>query len=258
MSQIKEISTTLKQLLRQQQLTYKDIAQRLEMSEANVKRIFSNHSFTLERLEQICQILDITLSDLFLISQKQTEQLTQLTIEQEQELIDNHKLFLVAVCVRDSWTFEEIIDQYEVTEHECIRLLARLDKLKLIDLLPNNHYKVRIAQDFRWIPGGPLEHFMNNEVLVRFMQSKFEHPDSFRFYLRGTYSQASLTIIERKLNQLTKEAAILNQEDAALPLSQRSHTGLLLAMRPWELPLFEQMRRAKCSAQTEQSPANSP
>lgn len=243
MSQIKEITNTLKQLLRQHQLTYKDIAQRLDMSEANVKRIFSNHSFTLDRLEEICQILNISLSDLFIISQKQVQQLTQLTTEQEQELIDNHKLFLVAVCVRDSWTFDEIVDHYEVSEHECIRLFARLDKLKLIDLLPNNHYKIRIAQDFRWIPGGPLERFMNNEVIVKFMQSKFEHPGSFRFYLRGTYSQASLAIIEQKLNQLTKEVAILNQEDAALPLSKRSHTGLLLAMRPWELPLFEQMRK---------------
>ena len=97
MSQIKEISNTLKQLLRQQRLTYKDIAQRLDMSEANVKRIFSNSSFTLDRLEEICQILNISLSDLFLISQKQIQQLTQLTAEQEQELIDNHKLFFMGM-----------------------------------------------------------------------------------------------------------------------------------------------------------------
>lgn len=243
MSQISQIRNTLKQLLRQQQLTYNDLAQRLDMSEANVKRIFSTNSFTLERLEQICDVLQMSLSDLFIIAQKQTQQLTQLTREQELELLADTKLLLVAVCVRDAWTFEEIIEHYQIDKHECVRLLARLDRLKIISLLPNNHYKSLIAQDFRWIPGGPLEQFMEQEVMVKFMAPKKDEPWTFRFYLRGRYSSTSIDIIQRKLNQLTKEAAILNQEDADLPLHKRQHFGLLMAMRPWEPSLFENLRR---------------
>lgn len=243
MSQIKQVSETLKQLLRQKQLTYKDVALKLHMSEANIKRIFSTNSFTLEKLEGVCEILSITLSDLFIVAQKQTQQLTQLTEEQEMELLSDPKLLLVAVCVRDGWTFEELIEHYDIESHQCIRLLARLDKLKVIDLLPNNHYKLLIAQDFRWIPGGPLEKFMEQEVMVKFMAPKHDEPWTFRFYLRGRYSQTSVDIIQRKLNQLTKEAAVLNQEDADLPLNKRQHMGLLMAMRPWEPSLFENMRR---------------
>lgn len=243
MSQISQIRNTLKQLLRQQQLTYNDLAQRLDMSEANVKRIFSTNSFTLERLEQICDVLQMSLSDLFIIAQKQTQQLTQLTREQELELLADTKLLLVAVCVRDAWAFEEIIEHYQIDKHECVRLLARLDRLKIISLLPNNHYKSLIAQDFRWIPGGPLEQFMEQEVMVKFMAPKKDEPWTFRFYLRGRYSPTSIDIIQRKLNQLTKEAAVLNQEDADLPLHKRQHFGLLMAMRPWEPSLFENLRR---------------
>lgn len=243
MSQIAQISLTLKQLLRQQQLTYKDVAAFLQMSEANVKRIFSTNSFTLEKLEQICDMLNMNLSDLFIITQKKAEQLSQLTAEQEMELLSDPKLLLAAVCVRDGWTFDELVSHYDIDQYECIRLLARLDKLKVIDLLPNNHYKLLIAQDFRWIPGGPLEKFMEQEVMVKFMAPKQDEKWNFRFYLRGRYSQTSIDIIERKLNQLTKEAADLNNEDADLPLSQRQHMGLLMAMRPWEPSLFEQMRR---------------
>jgi len=75
------------------------------------------------------------------------------------------------------------------------------------------------------------------------MTSGFKGENNFRFYLRGTYSQSSIDIIMRKLNQLTKEAALLNQEDAKLPLENRRHMGLLMAMRPWEFSLFEQLRR---------------
>ena len=243
MSQIKHVSDTLKKLLRQHQLTYKDLAQSLNMSEANIKRIFSTHNFTLQRLEQICEVIQISLSDLFTLAQKQEEQLSQLTKEQEQTLLTNPKLLLVAVCVRDGWTFKELIEYYDIDQHECVNLLAQLDKLRVIELLPNNHYRLLIAQDFRWIPGCPLEKFMEQEVMVKFMAPKQNEQWNFRFYLRGRYSQTSIDIIQRRLNQLTKEAASLNQEDADLPLHKREHMGLLMAMRPWEPSLFENMRR---------------
>lgn len=244
MGQISQVNQTLKSLLRQQQITYKEIATKLDMSEANIKRIFSTESFTLQRLEQICDILNMTMADLFALTQKQVQQISQLTVEQESELLADPKLLLIAVCVRDAWKFDEIISYYDIDKLQCIQLLARLDKLKIIDLLPNNHFKSLIAQDFRWIPGGPLERFMEQEVLVKFMAPKQNEQWLFRFYLRGRYSQSSIDIIQRKLNQLTKEAAALNLEDSDLPLNKRQHIGLLMAMRPWEPSLFEKMRRA--------------
>lgn len=243
MSQIILVSATLKRLLKQQQLTYKSIAIALDMSEANIKRIFASNSFTLERLEQICDLLAISLADLFAIAQQNSEKISQLTAEQEQELLANPRLLLTAVCVRDGWKFEEIIDYYDIDEFECIQLLAKLDKISIIDLLPNNHYRSLIAQDFRWIPGGVLEQFMQQEVMVKFMAPKQNEPWTFRFYLRGRYSQSSVDIIQRKLNQVTQEAAQLNVEDQSLPLHQRRHMGMLLAMRPWEPSLFEKMKR---------------
>lgn len=243
MSQIQQITDTLKQLLREQKVTYKDLAEHLDLSEANIKRIFSNCSFSLERLEQICNIIDLNLSDLFVLSEKAQQTITELSLEQEQELVANPKLLLVAVCVRDGWSFSEIINHYDIDEHECIRLMVKLDRINLIQLLPNNNYKLLIAQDFRWIKKGPLEKFMEKEVLTKFMASQFEEEDSFRFYLRGRYSQTSIDSITRKLNLITKEAAILNLEDASLPLDKRKHMGVLMAMRPWEPSLFEQFRR---------------
>ena len=79
--------------------------------------------------------------------------------------------------------------------------------------------------------------------VVLALTANFTEPNSFRFYLRGSYSEASLTILIAKLNQLTKDAADLNHQDSKLPLEKRIHAGLLLAMRPWEFKLFADMRR---------------
>lgn len=243
MTQIAAVCETLKRLLKTKNITYKQLADALDLSEANIKRVFSTQSFTLDRLEEICKVLEISLVDLFLLTSQKEHKISQLTEEQEEELMRDPKLLLVAVCARDGWTFQEIIDHFEISEHEAIRLFARLDKLKMLQLLPGNKYKLLIAQDFRWIPNGPLEKFMSTEVVTEFMNADFTEEQSFRFYLRGTYSEASIVLLTEKLNQLTAEAAILNQQDAKLPLEKRKHVGLLLAMRPWELKLFSKMRR---------------
>lgn len=243
MSQIAQLTRTLKRCLRDHNLTYKQVATALNISEASVKRSFAQQRFSLERLEAICQLLSMTLSDLFATVEKQRHRLSQLSEEQENTLLEDPKLLLAAVCVRDGWTFEDIVSYYAISETDAIRLLARLDRLKLIELLPDNRYRLLIAQDFRWIPGGPLERFMEQEVMVKFMAPKKNEPWTFRFYLRGRYSPTSVEIIQRRLDQITHEAAQLNEEDRALPVNERTHMGLLMAMRPWEPSLFENMRR---------------
>lgn len=243
MSQLVVIFETLKQTLKQHNITYKQLAVSLDMSEANIKRMFSKQQFSLARLEQICEIAGLSLSDLFILVEGKKQKLLQLTLAQERELIGNIKLLLVAACVRDGWTFNDIINDYQIDQFECTQLLAKLDRLNMIQLLPNNQYKILISQDFSWIPNGPLERFMEKEGISKFLASSFVGENNFRFYIRGTYSQMSISIIEKKLNQLKKEIAQLNQEDAMLPVTKRQHIGLLLAMRPWELESFQKLRR---------------
>lgn len=243
MSQIPAVCTALKRLLRERHLTYRDLAGRLGMSEANVKRMFARQSITLERLEAICAILDLGLAELFAIVDSNERSLTQLTPEQEEALASDTRLCLVAVCVRDGWSFQDIITQYAISEHECIRLLARLDRLKLIELLPGNRFKVLISRNVRWSPDGPLARFIANDVIGNFLQGRFEGDDSYRFYLRASLSAASMQQLRQRLEQLTHEVAALDAADARLPLSQRQHTGFLLAMRPWELSAFQTLRR---------------
>lgn len=243
MSQLTEVCEIVKSTLKQQGITYKALAKQLQMSEANVKRMFSLQQFSMARLEEICGVIGISLSDLFLLVENQKKKLIQLTEEQEQEMINDTKLFLVAACVRDGWRFDEIIHHYQIDQFECVQLMARLDRLKIIQLLPNNQYKMLISQNFHWIPNGPVEKYMDKNGITKFMASSFVGENNVRFYIRGSYSQSSINIIERKLNQLKKEVALLNQEDALLPIESRQHVGLLLAMRPWEMSIFKALRR---------------
>ena len=230
-------------LIRSHRLTYSEVAQRLGMSEANVKRMFAAQRFTLDRLEDICRLMQMELSDLFQLYEESRQRITQLTEEQEHELVTDAKLLLVAVSVRNRLGFEDIVKNYRISETECIRCLAKLDKLKIIDLLPNNRIKLRIDEDFRWLPNGPIDRFFEKQIKNQFVKSRFSGEQAQRLFLFGLLSDSSVQVLMRKIQSLAKEFTDLHRQDADLPLEKRHNIGFLLAVRPWELEVFEPLQR---------------
>lgn len=245
MAQTAALIETLKQALKTNRLTYAEVARRLDMSEANVKRMFATKRFSLDRLEEVCQLMQMELTDLFILYEESRQRITQLTKEQEEELIKETKLLLIAVSVRNRLSFEEIISNYAIKETECIQALARLDRLKIIDLLPGNRIKLRIDEDFRWLPNGPIERYFEKQVQSHFLKSGFQGEQKQRLFLFGLLSDASVEVLNNKLLALAKEFGELHRQDAKLPLGKRSNFGLMLAMRPWELEAFKPLRKGK-------------
>lgn len=243
MTQATALIETLKQALKQHGLTYAEVARRLGMSEANVKRMFAAKRFTLDRLEEICRLMQLDLADLLQLYEDSRQRITQLTEEQEQELVSDEKLLLVAVSVRNRLGFDDIIRNYLISEPECIRCLARLDRLKIIDLLPNNRIKLRIDEDFRWLQNGPIDRFFEKQIKNQFLKSGFTGEREQRLFLFGLLGDASIQVLMNKLQLLSKEFAELHRQDAQLSLEKRYNIGLMLAMRPWDLGVFEPLRR---------------
>jgi transcriptional regulator with XRE-family HTH domain len=243
MAQTSALIDTLKQALKNHRLTYAEVARRLDMSEANVKRMFASKRFTLERLEDVCRLMQMELTDLFQLYEESRQRITQLTEEQEKELVSDIQLLLVAVSVRNHLSFDEMITNYNIPETECIRCLAKLDKLKIIDLLPGNRIKLRIAEDFRWLPNGPIERFFEKQIQSQFLKSGFNKELEQRRFLFGLLSDTSTQTMLNKMHALAKEFTELHRQDAKLPLEKRNNIGFLLAMRPWELEVFQPLRQ---------------
>jgi len=148
MAQTLHLINTLKKALKGHGLTYADIAKKIDMSEASIKRMFSEKNFTLNRLEQLCQCMEIELMDLFMLMKEAEPNISQLSDEQEKEIVNDMTLLLITVCVLNRWTLDEIISHYKISETEGIQYLAKLDRLKIIYLLPKNKIKLLVASNF--------------------------------------------------------------------------------------------------------------
>ena len=243
MPQTRDLVTPLKAALKAQGKTYADVAVALELTEASVKRIFSQQNFSLERLDRVCLMLGMEISDLVQMMNERRQQLQQLTWGQEQELTGDVTLMLVAVCVLNRWSMDEIVDYYRISEHECIRHLARLDRLKLIELLPKNRIRLLVAPNFSWIENGPIQQFFQKKIGQEFFHTGFNRDDESLIVLNGMLSSQSNAELQRKLRRLAREFDALNNDDAALDLDERRGATLVLALRDWRFGLFKPIIR---------------
>ena len=246
MAQTAAIVSALKNALKEQGITYLQVAEALDLSEASVKRLFSERQFSLQRLDQICSLLGLEISDL-VRRLDQAQRIDALTAEQEQELVGDDRLLLVAICALNRWSLAQILETYQLSQLEAVGRLARLDRMGLIELLPGNRIKPLISHDFRWQQHGPIQRFFEQQVQADFFQCHFNLPGELRLFLSGMLSPQSTEQMHQKLQRLAQAFRHSHQEDLVLPLEQRFGVSMILAIRPWEVAAFQQLRRPEAA-----------
>lgn len=243
MPQTQQLIDTLKHALKAQKKTYADVAGVLALSEASVKRLFADKNLSLLRLEQVCQLLGMEISDLVQLMNQRARHITQLSREQEQEIAGDRVLMLVTVCALNRWTFDEIVAQYNLSEVEAIRCLTRLDRLKIVDLLPGNRIKLLISPNFHWIENGPIQQLFHGRLKDDFFDSRFDRQAERLLVVNGMLSPRSNAVLQSKMERLAREFDELNDDDAGLPLDQRHGVTMVVAVSDWRFGLFADLRR---------------
>lgn len=239
-----ELVQQLKAELRRRGITYARVADELGLSESTVKRVFASSNFSLKRLEQVCELAGLELDGLIALAEDRRRDVEELSEEQEEVLVGDRKLLLVAFLLLNHWTVDQILEAYEIDELGMVRLLARLDRLKIIDLLPENKVRVRLSRTFSWRKSGPIQKLFEDQVQNEFFQSAFDGPGELRLVLNGMISDQSIAAIHQKLYRLVSDFEQCVSDDRRGISVDRKGTTLLLAIRPWAVQMFENLRRS--------------
>lgn len=243
MAQIALLVNHLKRYLRGQGMTYARLAEQLGISESSVKRMFSRQSFSLERLEQICNVAGLEISDLIDLMNEQRDYLTELTPEQEQALVENPKLLLLTYLLINGWQLQQIIENYQIEPAEAARLLIRLHRAKIIELLPLNRVKLLTARNFTWRKNGPIQRLFAGQVQGEFLDSTFSGQGERLRFVGGMLSQTGLSHMQQAIDRIAQEFDELSRRDSSLPLSERYGCSAVFAIRPWAFSMFAELRR---------------
>lgn len=248
MTELQQLLATMKAELKARGITYRDVAAVLKLSEASVKRLFSTGNFSLDRLVVLCALLDMTLVELAQAASTSTPRLSRLEKKLETELVSDPKLLLVATCTLNHWSLTDIVERYQLNEAECLRCLLRLDRMRLIDLLPGNRIRINVARDFDWLPSGPIAHFFASRGRDDFLSGSFDADDESVFFVHGMLTPEARKQFIAQLRKLRTQFASFHDESLQAPIGERHGTAMLLAMREWEPPDFVRLRRPQSTA----------
>ena len=237
------IVQTLKTLLRQSGITYRDLAQRIGISESAVKQMFASENFSLRRLDEICEVLSMDYAELMEAALARESETDELGIELEQELVSDIRLLLIAYCLVNHWRLEDIMARYTISETEAVLLLSRLDRMGLIELLPGNRVRLLVSNSFKWQPDGPIEKFFRSQVQNEFFGGSFQGDGAIRLVKNGDLTRASQRLLAERLQGIGQMFDDINREERRQPSSRRQGTTMILALRNWQFTVFSKLER---------------
>jgi transcriptional regulator with XRE-family HTH domain len=230
-----ELVGKIRRTMKERGLTYKDLAALLEVSESSLKRSFSKTLFSIERIDQICAALNLTLEELGKpdLSGFRVEFLSD---EQEELLAIEEKLFVVFYLIASGFSFDSISAHFDFEKRELERILLRLDKLNLIKLYSGNAVVACVKQGVWWKLDGPLSKKYGELIRSDFFKSKFEGASEHAWLTAGNLSPESISTLRKKQDQVVSTFQELIELDAHLPTKRKINLTFISGLRPWTLP----------------------
>lgn len=227
--------TALKKMLKAKGIKYEDLAAKTGLSLPTIKRILSKGDMTLSRLEEICLVTDIAVSDVLrLITTLSEEQPEELTEEQEKYLAKFPNRFAYYDLLLNGMKPKQIEAEFKLTKAQTIKLLSDLDKWKLIEWEKDNKVKLLTSDYIRLRKDGPLRKLFESKCLDSFLEDEFIEQLAFKEFRTFRLSENSLRKLNHKLRELLVE--IGKESDIESQAQVPTHgLGAMFAIRKWRL-----------------------
>lgn len=162
---------TIKNLMRQRKLRYQDLAEKLGLSESAVKRFFTSGDGSFSRIMEICNILEVELSDLLAESKKVEYTQVHFTLEQQEFLTKRRENIAVYWnLLVNELSVEEIQNKLRLSEKEMTKTLRELDRLDLVEWGVGGKVKTRKVESTVWAGEGPLIDMVLNDWSVEIVR----------------------------------------------------------------------------------------
>jgi transcriptional regulator with XRE-family HTH domain len=242
MDETHQLVDALKRCVKTRGLTYRALAGRINLSEASVKRLFAERTFTVRRLEQVCKAMDMSVTELLRMIDRSASTVTTLSLEQESALARDPALLSYFYLLLNGWTDAQIRRGYEFEEPQIAQLRDRLVALDLVELLPRRRHRLRVGRRLVWRADGPVRRAYERQVQAEFLRAPFAGRGEFLGWQPAELTEGSIGVLKRKLEHLYDEFLQMAEFDA-LSTQPRYSTALLVAFRPWVFSLVAARQR---------------
>ena len=220
----------LRRCLRQQGWTARRLATHLGIGEATAKRWLAGRGLTLERLEQLAELCDLTLADLARAAEHPQSALAQeLTLAQERELSSDVFLSFLFLSILGGITRD-----FAVPQQLMALSLARLERLALIDRLPGGRVRPLVDRSIVWRKG-PMRAMFEEHMKAQFLNLDFAAENTVFVSEMTKLSPRGVAELAELLEQLRRDVQALAERDRETALLPGRWHGMMAVMREMDL-----------------------
>ena len=237
------IVDAIKRRLKAQGITYQVLARKLGLSEPTIKRDLTRGDFSLKRLDEICDILGVTVADLANDESARGSRITRFTDAQERALTADPRLVLLTYLLVNRWSADDIMKAVDLDENTFVRALIALDAIGIVNFRPPRGVQLLTARNFEWRKDGPMHEFFLQRVVPDYFRAAFDGAGDDFLFVAGSLSAASRTRLKASLHRVSAEFEELSRQDARLPVNERHGCAAILALRDWRFSEFARYRR---------------
>lgn len=208
MTTYQALTGSLKTILRERKIRYRELSEALSVSEITVKRIMTAKDGPLGNIESICDYLKISVLDVLAKGTEEAEKLYILSDEEEKFFSKNlHYLYFYSLLQEYNYSVEEIKKRFSLTQKSITLYLKKLDELGLIEWHPKDKIKIKTTGGFGhkrdsvfgWKLAKTLVHNLGDQVATPTFHNIIQNKDGL---LINGETQASKKTIDEYLVQL--------------------------------------------------------
>lgn len=205
----------LRQALKARGMTYAQVAEGLGVSELSVKRLFRDKDCKMSRLLEICELLQIRLDDLLAMQARARHQPEYLSEALESALAADLNLFKLFILLVSQVNLEDIRSLLQMDESQFYLLMRQLEKLGLIELINEKHFRFKVPLPIRWRLQGPLASALK-KVNLAFVSHCFdaENEANYQFItMSRLVTQASAEELQQQFQTIRERFDYLATQD---------------------------------------------
>ena len=164
-----------------------------------------------------------------------------LSLKQEEVLAKDARLLHFFLLLQEGWSVAKILQGYTITNLESTGFLIRLDKLKVIELLPRNRVRKILGGQLRFLKEGPIGKQLRSVAKSTFLESDFKTENEYLTFLSLRLTTTDVLKLKTQLLQLSKDLSIKSELRHAHNNTQE--LGLIIGLRPWSAPFMQALRK---------------
>jgi DNA-binding Xre family transcriptional regulator len=213
--QRENLFTLLRKAIKAKGYTYGRLADEMQVSELSIKRLFKEKDCKMSRLLEICSIVGLSMADLVSMQQRVKQVPEYLPEHTERELASDQYLFLLFILLVSHVDLNKIQAVYGIDQPQLYLRLRRLEKLGLIELLPEERYRFLVSLPIQWRMDGALQGVIEH-INHRYISHCLKNASSPEYTFTTTsrlMTKHSAQKIQSSLEKIREEFDYLTTQD---------------------------------------------